>query len=612
MEKLSKSVSIKTKTVSWILNFTILITVIFHPKIQDPFNSPKFWVLLLSASWLLGTLIRGNSQFSLDDKKFYVKIIIVLSLYIVFLLISTVFSYNQNVSFFGESFRRNGSLTYIAFSVFFLSAAKFVRFENLKILFSKVMVVGIVTGTYALIQLSGQDFVEWSTPGSIITTLGNTNFAGASMAIFCLIIFGQIFIASYSFGFRILAFVVSSIMLLAILQTNARQALLILFVGIFSILLYKVFELNRKAFYTLGISGVATITVALLGLFQKGPLADLLYKQSVSVRGFYWRAGVEMFKDYPLLGVGVDNYGAFFKQYREAEYVLNHGFSITSSAAHNVFIQNFATGGVFVGISYLLLQILVFYRGLTLIKNFEGEKRLCSVILLVGWLSFQAQSFVSIDNIGISIWGWVIGGSIVGLSFNESQHQNSRNPTRKSIEVDPRKLLISVGSTALSLLLVLPLYSGEKNTWLARAHFNPSSTDPRLKELFEKYSNEGLKARFISTDYKNIILSNLYSLDPQKAMNELKQIVAHDYRNLDTLGLLAVAYEVSGNLVDSIYYRNKIAKYDPWNAPNYLELGLMYKRLGDEQNMKLMLSKILTFASSDPIAIEAKRQLILS
>jgi hypothetical protein len=38
---------------------------------------------------------------------------------------------------------------------------------------------------------------------------------------------------------------------------------------------------------------------ALVGMLQIGPLEKFLYKPSVSVRGYYWRAGLEMFKDYP-------------------------------------------------------------------------------------------------------------------------------------------------------------------------------------------------------------------------------------------------------------------------------------------------------------------------
>jgi tetratricopeptide (TPR) repeat protein len=258
------------------------------------------------------------------------------------------------------------------------------------------------------------------------------------------------------------------------------------------------------------------------------------------------------------------------------------------------------------------LQLLVFYKGLTLIKNFRDEKRLISVVVFVGWLSFQAQSFVSIDNIGISIWGWILGGTIIGLSFSESLHQQSKSQNNKSIEIDWPKISISAGAIAVSLFLILPLYSGEKNTWLARGYFNPSSNDPKLQEMFKKYSIEALGTRFISNDYKNITLTNLYSIDPQKAVDELKQITNEDFRNLDTLGLLAAANEMSGNLAESIKYRNELAKYDPWNAPNYLSLGLMYKKLGDQQKMNLMLSKILSFASNDPIAKEAKGQLILT
>jgi O-antigen ligase len=612
MRNVIKTANSNNKIVALILNFAILITIVFHSRIQDPFNSPKFWLLLLSASWLSGVLIKGKINLRADDKKVYKKICIVIVLYLSFLIVSSFFSYNKNTSFFGESFRRNGTLTYVGFAIFFLSAAKFVRFENLKLYLNRILLVGAITSIYAFIQLLGLDFVNWSSQNLIITTLGNTNFAGASMAIFFILSFGQIFISSSSTFKRILAFGVSCILFLAILPTNARQALMILFFGIFLILVFKSYEFNKKISYVFGISGFTASIIAVLGTLQIGPLSDLLYKQSISIRGFYWRAGIEIFKDHPLFGVGVDNYGAFFKQYREAQYPLNYGFSITSSAAHNVFIQNFATGGVFVGALYLLLQVLVLYKGLMLIKNFKDEKRFISAIILVGWLSFQAQSLVSIDNIGISIWGWILGGTIVGLSFSESEQHEINAKSNKSIEVNWQKVSISTVATILTLSLVVPLYSGEKNTWLARGYFNPSSSDPKLQELFIKYSNNALRSRFISSDYKNITLTNLYSFDPQKAIDELEQIVKSDYRNLDTLGLLAAANEMSGNLTESIYYRNEIAKYDPWNAPNYLSLGLMYKKQGDEQKMNQMLSKILSFASNDPIANEAKEQLILT
>ena len=615
MGKMTKTTPINKKVVSWIFNFGILITIIFNSKIQDPFNSPKFWALLISASWLLGYLFKFKVNFEERDKNFYNKINLIVFAYLVFLIISSLFSYNKNVSFLGETFRRNGALTYVGFAVFFLIAAKFVRFENIKIGLNKLLIVGAITSTYAFVQLSGNDFVQWSAHGgSVITTLGNSNFAGASMAIFLVLSFGQIFIKSYSFYYRAVAFIISIMLLFAIFPTNARQALIILFFGLFLIILAKIYEFNSKLGHLALLSGVISSILAVLGTLQVGPLTDLLYKPSISIRGYYWRAGLNMFKDHPLFGVGVDNYGSFFKEYRDPQYALNYGYGITSSNAHNVFIQNFATGGIFVGVLYILLQILIMYRGFNLIKSNQGERRFIAVGIFVGWLSFQAQSFISIDNIGISIWGWILGGVIIGLSFSDIKESNLsvKNQT-KSIVINWPQIFLSGGSVLLSILLIVPLYNSEKYTWLARGYFDPNSTDVKGQELFKKYSDQALNAKFINNDYKNVTLSNVYGAGyPTDALSSLSQINMNDYRNLDTLILLAVGNEQLGKLSEAIKYRNEIAKYDPWNASNYLELGLIYKKLNDSQNMNLMLNKIQSFASSDPISKQATEQLILN
>jgi O-antigen ligase len=612
---MAKPLLLNSKIVSWVFNFAILITIYFDSKIQDPFNSPKFWILLLSASWLLGHLVKNKVEFSESNKKFYMKTFLVIVAYLVFLAISSLLSYNKQVSFLGETFRRNGALTYTGFAIFFLVAAKFIRFENIKIGFNKLLIVGLITSAYAFVQLSGNDFVQWSDHGSsVITTLGNSNFAGASMAIFLVLIFGQVFIKSFNIYYRILASIVSTMLLFAIFPTNARQALIILSFGLFLIIATKIYELNKRiGLLVFLISGITSI-FAVLGTLQVGPLKDLLYKPSISIRGYYWRAGMDMFRDHPLFGVGVDNYGAFFKEYRDPQYALNYGYGITSSNAHNVFIQNFATGGLFVGALYILLQALIMYKGLKLIKNNQSERRFIATLVFIGWLSFQAQSFISIDNIGISIWGWILGGTIIGLSFSDVKYSNLITKNQiKSIVINWPQMFLSGGSVLLSILLIIPLYSGEKYTWLARGYFDPNNTDVKSQELFKKYSDQALNAKFINNDYKNVTLSNVYGAGyPTDALYLLSKINKKDYRNLDTLILLAVGNEQLGKLPEAVKYRNEISKFDPWNASNYFSLGLIYKKLNDSENMNLMLNKIQSFASSDPISKQAAQELVLS
>jgi hypothetical protein len=209
------------------------------------------------------------------------------------------------------------------------------------------------------------------------------------------------------------------------------------------------------------------MTFSVLGMLQVGPLQQYLYKSSVSVRGYYWRAGLEMLSSHPFFGVGIDRYGSYFKQYREVDYPLNVGFQLTSSNAHNTFIQFFATGGIFLGITYLALNLFVLHRAIIGIKNLKGNQRLYLVGILSAWISFHAQSLVSIDNIGISIWGWVLAGSIIGLSLSADtlERENEFYLKKKRNDINILQALISGASSILVLSLVVLLYRGESNSY---------------------------------------------------------------------------------------------------------------------------------------------------
>ena len=70
--------------------------------------------------------------------------------------------------------------------------------------------------------------------------------------------------------------------------------------------------------------------------------------------------------------------------------------------------------------------------------------------------------------------------------------------------------------------------------------------------------------------------------------------------------MLVRTYEQTNRIPEAITYREKISKIDPWNAANYLALGKAYKSQGDLVKAKEMLNKILSFASGNEIAVQAK------
>ena len=260
------------------------------------------------------------------------------------------------VGLIGETQRRGGFLSYIGLSVIFLYAVRSINFSNIMRVYKIGIVTGAILSTYGVLQISGRDFVAWDNPySSMISTLGNPNFASATLAILSLIGLSGVLVKNLHTFFKALGILLTMLALIAITISGSRQGLLVIFFSsIFYLSIYSYIRFRKLSFFIVGFSAAGAI-LAILGMLQKGPLVSLLYKDSVSVRGYYWRAGFEMFKDSPLTGVGVDRYGAYFKQFREVGYPLKYGFEITSSNAHNTFIQIFAMAGFFAGIFYCLL-----------------------------------------------------------------------------------------------------------------------------------------------------------------------------------------------------------------------------------------------------------------
>jgi O-antigen ligase len=602
----------KSEISTWLFYSSLLITIYFNSKISDPFNSPKFWLLIVSAAFLSGPILTRKILLHQAHQKLYNFVKVAISLFIVSAIVSTFKSYDIQTSFLGENFRRNGLLTIISFSIVFFGAVKFIRFREIKKFFNVVLLSSLVVGGYALIQITKNDFVTWSNPNAIITTLGNTNFAGAAMAIFAILCFGQLFLSSTHSYYKLVLFAVVVMLVIAIRATHARQAIIVLLLGFLLILVFQIYTKNAKLGKSIFVLFIPVGILSVLGMLQIGPLQSLLYKGSLSIRGYYWRAGLEMFMSNPAFGVGIDNYGKFFKEFREVNYSLNYGFSITSTNAHNIYIQYFATGGLFVGLAYLMLQIIVLYCSIQLIFRTKNDESKIVITLFAAWVAFQAQALITIENLGGSIWGWLLSGSLIGLYLsNEENFDNNKLNNKKSIQINWKSSFISGVNVIVTLYLVTQLYTGERNTYLSQSYAAPQSTDPKIKELYNTYAQRALSSNFINNDYKNVVLSSNFEMGyREEALKDLEKIIELDPRNLDTLLILAVGNEQMRNFEKGIRYRKEIAKYDPWNAQNYLALGTVYKFIEDYDSMQVMLDKILSFAANDPIAITAKNDLV--
>jgi O-antigen ligase len=595
--------------IRWILGSLVLLTLYFQTTLADPFNSPKLWILLFFAAWLSGYVLSyRNIIFSAKPVK---ELSIMVFVFLSFLFIATIFTDSRYIAIFGDTQRRNGFLQYVSLSILLVATSIFVRCFNVKKIFTVTYLIATISVIYSLMQTTGNDFVNWNNPyNSIISTLGNPNFAAAVMAIMGVLTFSSMFINTFKYAQRIFAGLLSLLLLFVIYKSNARQGLLAYALGIGIYLIIWLWVRNKKIGLLALVAGVILFFSSILAMLQIGPLEKYLYKPSVSIRGYYWRAGIEMLSDHPFFGVGIDRYGSYFKEYREVNYPLTYGFEITSTNAHNTFIQFFATGGFFLGLAYLLLNAYILNRAAYGIRNLTGSNRLYISGIFAAWIAFHAQSLISIDNIGISIWGWVLGGVIVGLSVSANDITNEKESfsQRKRNVVNLSQAITSGSTTLLVAILVAILYRGESNSYYGTQNVNLVDQTSRtyFKELQFKVINTPLN----DLNYKLFAASRLIQSGfVNEGLGEAEKIYLKDPRNLDTLMLLALTYEQINNLPKAIAYREKIAQLDPWNASNYLALGRDYKLQGNLVKSNGMLDKILSFASTNAIAKQANEEL---
>jgi len=597
------------KVLLWGASFT---TLALWTTFQDPFNPLKLSIILLTASWLTGHLLISRKIFS-TTKQLKITLLIVI-LFLVFYLISAIFTDDYRTAFIGDNQRNNGLLMYFGLAVIILTAACYIRNRNaIEIIYTSLL-LGTILSTYGLFQINGIDFVSWNNPyNSIISTLGNPNFAAAIIAIIATLAFAPVLNSSFNFFVRLLGAFVTIVSILAIYLSDARQGLVSIAVGIGFYSIIWIHSRNKFMGYFTGALGSIIGLVSILGMLQIGPLTSLLYKGSVTVRGYYWRAGIEMFQSHPWFGVGVDRYGAYFKQFREVGYPLNYGFSITSTNAHNVPIQFFATAGIFVGSLYLILLAYIFICGLKAIKQKQGNERLLLASIFSAWLAYQAQSIVSIDSPALAVWGWLLGGAIIGLS-NDNNEQLSKIPglkigSNKQLSIGLKQQTISIFLLIITLMFSSFLYKGESSMFKTRAIYNPNA--PINAPYLKKIALDTINIPFINSIYKVTSASFLANSGfAQEGMSELEKIANSDPRNDDALDLLATYYYQLGNIKLSIEKRKQISLLDPWDAKNYLTLGQLYKISSDTENMKKMQEKILSFASSTPEGEKAKIELV--
>jgi O-antigen ligase len=402
------------KVLVWALvAVTLLVTPLWS---LDPINPIKMLAVTAVGFMGLGDLLANRKTLQLGQFKVPLSLI---SGFMVWQLVVLVVSGGEMLQqLFGTNGRNTGFITYFAFSILLVVA----MVASSSVFLNRFLIAALVVGTaslgYGVVQALGGDPFDWVNPYSpVFGFLGNPNFQSSLLGILGSIVFTQLLSGSVKNHIKGAYLVYLLVTVYVIRETASQQGFLVLLIGSAISLGVFVYGKSRALGYSyLGLATVGFVAV-LVGTLNKGPLASLLYKDSVTYRGDYWRAGWKMTVDNPVFGVGLDSYGDWYRRSRTIEATLRRGPEVTSNAAHNVFLDISAYGGFPLLLVYLALMVLVVISAVKVLKRSQGFNA-GFVGLVGGWVAFQAQSIISINQIGLALWGWVLSGLIIGYEIN--------------------------------------------------------------------------------------------------------------------------------------------------------------------------------------------------
>ena len=462
------STQVESSAIGRVLGWTaIAATLAISPwATYDPINVPKLAVIAVGGLITLAALlINAKTLFARKHRTVQVLAgLFVLDLIVVLIFAGT----NPYQEFFGTFGRSTGFLAYFALTALFIGAVVVASTKFISSFARTLLIAGGLSIGYGFLQIIGADPFKWVNQYSpVIGFLGNPNFQSSFVGFSGVLAFGFIISNGLKLTARLAYAVYLILAIFVIYKTDSQQGLLVLAGGIAIVTMIWISR-SRFKFLTIPaliVSGIGAVFVA-LGSLNSGPLASLLYKTSVTYRGDYWRAGWKMTMEQPFFGVGLDSYGDWYRRTRTLEATLRRGPEVTSNAAHNVLLDFSSNGGFPLVIIYLALMVLVVISAIKLLRRSTGFNPAVAGLIAV-WIAYQAQSIISLNQLGLAVWGWIISGLIIGYEINTRTKEevvdnkvvvpkgrNVKKPV--SEEMSPKTLMVMLAGGVIGLLVGLP------------------------------------------------------------------------------------------------------------------------------------------------------------
>lgn len=395
--------------------------------------------------------------------------------FIIFYLVSFVFSRNPYVSLVGISgYYSGGLLAAISYTLFFYLLIQVVTSWNkLKKIITAFQVSALVVVVFNIFQVSNIHLLPWSeTQNYSFNLIANSSLTLAIFSVVLLIISLVIFlITEYKWQRHLSLFsILSSLILIFLLDKDWP---IYLAVGLIILLLVIISTKNKKApnYWTILPTIIATLLILFL-IFDSGVLLQtqvsenlLLDNQtSVSITSQSLAAA-------PVWGSGPQTFVYDFSLHRPADFNNNDYWNVQFLKSSNEWLGMLAMLGLgtIVSLAYIFIRLITqMYREYK--KNKEFEKNHFWIILVFwGWLlMFFAGWFMPFNFILYFIMWLCLSMTAIIMRLYQEERQATIIFDLKKINIKYWGIM-SGFSFAIILLLIVVIFGGR--VWLADFHY---------------------------------------------------------------------------------------------------------------------------------------------
>lgn len=425
--------NIKIDKLNKIVKFTVLFSLTVIPLIILPIKSdldtyyiPKvaamliivmsFIIIKFTNKWIINYIIKND----ITNK--------ILLLYLLSLIVSTFFAFNKAYAVFGSPGRYEGIITICLYMILFLISRLYINVDEK--LFKIILISAAVVSGYGILQTFGiepfprdADRINWV---NAFSTIGNPNFLG-SYLVLMIPISVYLFIVDKS----LLGMVGYIILFYCLLGTNTRGAWLGYIVSIiaFTVIHFIYFRYSKAEFRRYVILFIATLVILLLFNFKTGgALLNRFLTISLdakelltdgekadltgSHRGFIWKRVIELIKQRPITGYGLENLGEMFVKYYSQDMIEFWGKVRYPDKAHNEYLHIAVTSGIPSLMIYLSFLTIIITNGL---KKLANNKLL--LLLLSSIIGYMTAAFFNISVVSVAYIYWIFLGLIASYNY---------------------------------------------------------------------------------------------------------------------------------------------------------------------------------------------------